>query len=402
MQQALAQATNNRLYQAKLQRIEVLKGRLEQAGKRPNPELESKIDAVPAGGDHVISVLLTQKWERGNKRDLRRQIADAELQQGVLEAEDYLRSLNAQIRIAYIDMLRIQKESSLHTTHAERINRMVRLDEVRVREGEIASLNLRHLLAEAARVSIEVAALESRRKVTLYQLNGLLGAAPETDYALRDEEPAATPLPTMEQAVAFALKNRPDLKGLRTALQQAEYQVSMEEAVTRRDWSVGLGYLHERAAIDAADIVPRGLIRSITDSNHLLQVMVAIPLPLLDNNSGNLSAALAEKKAREVELAHAENKVRTEIAVTLQTYRQNQGLRDLYGKTLIPNLEDDLRREEAAYELAATSLGDWLRDQLYLAESMVQSVEIDFGLRRAVIELEMLMGGSVQQALQSP
>ena len=88
LQEALAQAHNNQLYQARLAQIEVLKGRSEQAGKKPNPRLESELESAVISKDredYVVSVLFSNTWERGGPRELRQQIAQAELEQAALK-----------------------------------------------------------------------------------------------------------------------------------------------------------------------------------------------------------------------------------------------------------------------------------------------------------------------------
>ena len=93
LQEALAQAQNNQLYQARLEQIEVLRGRLEQSGKKLNPRLETELESAVISRhreDYVVSVLFSNTWERGGPRELRQQIAQTELEQAALEAEHHL------------------------------------------------------------------------------------------------------------------------------------------------------------------------------------------------------------------------------------------------------------------------------------------------------------------------
>ena len=151
LQEALAQAPNNQLYQARLAQIEVLQGRSEQAGKKPNPRLESELESAVISKDredYVVSVLFSNTWERGGPRELRQQIAQAELEQAALKAEHHLRTLTSEIRLVYLDLLRLQRRVALLEGHSEKVNQLLQFDQVRVREGEIPSLNPEYLLAE--------------------------------------------------------------------------------------------------------------------------------------------------------------------------------------------------------------------------------------------------------------
>ncbi|MCH6569445.1 MAG: hypothetical protein IH794_05025, partial [Acidobacteria bacterium] len=58
LQEALAQAQNNQLYQARLEQIEVLKAGQQQAEKRPNPRLETEFETGVFTGnpdDNLVS-----------------------------------------------------------------------------------------------------------------------------------------------------------------------------------------------------------------------------------------------------------------------------------------------------------------------------------------------------------
>ncbi len=179
LQEALAQARNNQLYQARLEQIEVLKGRSEQAGKKPNPRLESELESAVISKereDYVVSVLFSNTWERGGPRELRQQIAQAELEQAALEAEHHLRTLTSEIRLVYLELMRLQKRVALLEGHSEKVNQLLQFDQVRVREGEIPSLNPEYLLAEVTVHAARIGQLETQRRLARYRLNVLMGA----------------------------------------------------------------------------------------------------------------------------------------------------------------------------------------------------------------------------------
>ncbi|MBI4454952.1 MAG: TolC family protein [Acidobacteria bacterium] len=399
LQQALEQAPNNSFYQALLQRAEALKGKLQQAGKRPNPELESETDSNSDGTDHLVSVVLLQKWERGGKRGLRQQIAQADLEEAELAAEDYLRVLNAEIRTAYLDLLRIEQRGKLHDTHIEKINTLIKLDEARVREGEIPNLNLDYLRVHLARRTIR--RQSNQHKLTLYRLNTAIGAPLETEYVLQDNGEGKIPLPPAGQAINFALKNRPDLKKLRAAVERAQYEINMQNAVRKRDWNVALGYHRIRSTISRDDIVPTGLLQTIKDTSDLMELRLAIPIPLWDDNSGNISAALTTKKATQSELAQAEVAVRAAVLTAYQQYELAQRTDQLYHESFLPKVEETLGRLETAYQLTGEGLRDWISDQGELLDSALLRVETDFEMRKAVVELEKQIGGSLPQMMQT-
>jgi cobalt-zinc-cadmium efflux system outer membrane protein len=403
LQEALAQAQNNQLYQARLEQIEVLKARVQQAEKRPNPRLETEFETGAIAGDpddHLISLVFANTWERGGARGLRQQIAQAEVQQATLDAEDYMRVLTSEIRLAYLELLQLQKQVSLLEIHSGRINKVFQFDQVRVREGEIPSLNPEYLSTELAGLEIQKGEFENQLWLARYRLNVLLGAPAETEHMAVEEDTLESALPAVDQVLSFALKNRADLRKMRGTIEQADLQFSMEEAEAARDWEWGVGYHRIGGTLKSDDFVPQGIIESAGSAANLLELRLTIPLPLWDNNSGNLAAALATKKVRERELAHAEFLVRSEVLSAYQEYQLNQKGVQLYRETLVPKLQETLQRLEAAYQLTGEDVLDWLEIQRSFLGAALQGLEADFQVRASVVKLEQAVGGSLEEVMQ--
>ncbi len=404
LEEALAQARNNPLYQARLEQIEVLKGKLQQAGKRPNPELDTEFETGAISGDnddYLLSLVFVQTWERGGKRGLRQQIAQAELQQATLDGEDYMRVLTSEIRLVYLELLHLQRQVSLLEIHSERVSKLLQLDQVRAREGEIPSLNPDYLSTELTALETQQEEVETQLWLARYRLNTLLGAATETELVVVDEGTQQAVLPAKDQVLRFALKNRADLRKTRSAIGQADLQISMEKAVARRDWDLGLGYHRISDGLSSEDFLPQGIIESASSTANLLELHLTIPLPLWDDNSGNLSAALAAKKVTERALAHAESLVRSEVLSAYQKHQFNQRKSALYRQTLMPKLQETLKRLEAAYRLTGESVTDWLDIQRDFMEAALQGLEADFQVSASVVKLEQAVGGSLEEVTQA-
>ncbi len=401
--EAVNSAVNNPMYQAQVQLIEVLRGRVLQAGKRPNPNLETEIETakpLEGSGEHFISIVLSQKWERGGKRSIREQVAQAQLEQAVLGVEDYMRTLKSEVQLAYLALLRLERRLSLSETHLDRVDKLIKFDELRVREGEIPVLNPQHLISERTRLAVHRNEMDSEYKLVQYRLNTLIGADPTTEYFLIDEELPEMPVPAAGQLVNFALKNRPDLKKARLTVEEAQFQIEMEGAAAKRDWDLGVGYHRIHSEVSGDDFIPRGLIQSVTSTAHLLEFNITIPLPVWDNNSGNLAAAIEDKKLKELELTNAEAMVRREVLASYEQYQLSQRVSETYREHLVPMTEEQLRRIEGGYRLTGEAVTEWLESFQELTEATFQNVEADFQVKKFVLILERELGGSLQQVLQ--
>ena len=405
LEEALDQAQNNLAYQAQLAQIQVLEAQLQQADRRPNPNFEAEYETGALAGDgddYLLSLLFVQTWERGDKRQLRRQIAQVQLEQAVLEAENSLRVLTSEIRLAYLELLWPQKQRSLIESHSERIDNLLQLDLVRVEQGEIPAMNTAQLQTELTTLDALKGQLETERWRTQYRFNVLIGSPAEAEYVAVEEDTEAFPLPDLTLAMSFALSRRPDLRAMRASVSQADLEVSMEQAVAKRDWKIGVGYHRIVGGLDAEDFVPQGILQSASSVDNLLHLTLSVPLPLWDDNSGNVAAAAASKRVRERQLAQAESLVKSQVLSAYQDYGLNQRTRELYQKGLVPRLEENWQRLEAAYQLTGEGLGQWIGIEQDVLDAALQGLEADFQVRQSVIELEAAVGASLAEVTQGP
>ncbi|MEE8348071.1 MAG: TolC family protein, partial [Acidobacteriota bacterium] len=398
IEEALGQSRNNAAYQAQLEQIQVLEAQMQQSKKRPNPSFEAEYETGALSGDgddYLLSLLLVQTWERGGKRELRQEIARTQLEQAVLEAENALRVLTSEIRLTFLELLWSQKRVSLIEAQRERINGLLQLDLVRVEQGEIPTLNASQIQTELTTLDALKAQLETERWKTQYQFNLLIGSPADAEYTAVEGDMESIPLPDVTRALSFALSHRPDLQTLRAAVSQADLEVRLEQAATKKDWDIGVGYHRIVGGLDQEDFVPQGLIESASSVDNLLHLTLSVPLPLWDDNSGNVAAAAATKRVRERLLAQAESLITGQVLSAYQAHRLNQRTRELYQTELIPRLEENQQRLEAAYQLTGENLEGWIGiQQDYLAAAQ-QELEADFQVSQAVIELEAAVGGSL-------
>ena len=401
LEEALERAPNNLTYQAQLEQIRVLEAQLQQAGKRPNPALDTESSLVSADS-YELSLMVSQTWERGGKRQLRRQIAQAQLEQAILESENSLRVLVSEIRTAYLQLLWAQKQLSLVESYSKRINALLQLDLVRVEQGEIPALHTAQLQIEIIKLDAVKGQVETERWKAQSELNILIGSQAEAEYIAVEESVDALQIPDASRVLRFALSNRPDLKAIRVGVDQADLEVRMEEAVSKRDWELGTGYSYGRATLDDSAFSPLGIIESASAADHSFNLMLTIPLPFWDNNSGNVAAAKASRTLRERQLAQIESLVRSQVISAYRDYSLNQATVELYQKKLVPKLEENLKQWDMAYQLT----GEGLENVLGLIESAMEAeleeLEADFKTNQSLIALERAVGGRLQEVAKGP
>src|SRR5215213_3611181 len=168
-----ALASNGDLAAARLN-VARARGRLRQAGLRPNPTLDFEQTSerlTGAGTDRATSIGVAVPIELGGKRGRRMDLAQAELEAAEADVADRERRLAAEVGTLYSDALSALRE--LETT--EGINNIdleiARFVQIRVNEGDTSPLELNLIKVEVDRLRACRALIEGRLQSTLIKLD---------------------------------------------------------------------------------------------------------------------------------------------------------------------------------------------------------------------------------------
>ncbi len=281
-------------------RIAAAEAGIEQAETKPNPsimfELENFAGSGPVGAfDTSVSTLsYTQRVERGNKRAARTSLARAGLQAAQLEKQIHALDLFESVEIAWIEAVAAESDIALNEERLAAAQRLQAETERRVQAA-----------LEPAYAGARVGALLAETEITLARARSNAETAKATLAAYWDG-PANFPLEPSwlnrrEAGAEISLvENSADLALFQAERQSAGARVGLEEARAVQDPTFAGGLRHFAMGNDVA-----------------LVASVAIPLPFNDDNSGNISRALAERSAADREYAAQRRNLQREMA-TLQ------------------------------------------------------------------------------------
>lgn len=398
LERALAQVLNQPTYLAMEQRVESLRSKAPQADRRPNPVVETEIgtaSVLEGTSDHVVSLTVLQAWERGGKRRLRRELAEAELEQAEWDLQAHRLDLQSTVQTIYIQILEAKAKQKILDTQLSRWKDLLVYEDLRLQQGEIPPLNPAYLKAEVKRLELRDEQLNAEARMARIKLNALIGLDVETDLVLQSSEPDYA-LPPLERVLAFAERRHPRLQAARSRLEQSQLQIDLERSRSKPDWQVGVGYHRIQSRLGAADFRPLGLIASARDASNLLEFRLDIPLPLWDDNSGNLAGAIAAGKAVEHELASVRARLKEEVVNAYRDVELNLKLLGDYDE-LVEGLRDISRREEEAYRLTGEDVLELIASRRQLLETSLARVSSAFAARLSLVRLEQESGGKISE-----
>ena len=336
VQRALAQ---NRDLAAAALGAEAARGRVEQAGLRPNPALEAgaQTDLLTGNnGARKFDLGLTQAIPLGNR--LREAQAVARVGIGAASAAlaDRRRLLAGEVTKIYVDLLALDQEVALRDRLIRANSRLVELARSRAKVGEVSVVEVNAAALEQAKLEQERTNLVAERTTRLQDLKPLLGAAPEEDLAVAGDLPGLTQALGANADGEKSTWSRPDLRVASLAIEQIEAEQRLAQVESKGDVTVGATYGYDRGAGGGAD--------------HLLGAKISIPLPVRNKNQGRLRELRAERTRAQREAEALEFKVASEVAKARQRAEQSRKILEGYRAMVLPLGEASERALAEAYQ----------------------------------------------------
>ncbi|MBI5767807.1 MAG: TolC family protein [Verrucomicrobia bacterium] len=382
VQHALAQ---NRDLAAAALGAEAARGRVEQAGLRPNPALEAgaQTDLLTGNnGARKFDLGLTQAIPLGNR--LREAQAVARVGIGAASAAlaDRRRLLAGEITKIYVDLFALDQEIALRDRLIKANSRLVELARSKATIGEVSAVEVNAAALEQVKLEQERTNLAAERTTRLQDLKPLLGTPPEEDLAVAGDLPGLTQALGTNADGEKSTWNRPDLRLAALAVEQVEAEQRLAQVESKGDLTVGATYGYDRSAGGGAD--------------HVLGAKISIPLPVRNKNQGRLREFRAERTRAQREAAALEFRVASEVGSARQRAEQARKILEGYRAVVLPLGEASERALAEAYQQGQLPLFQVIQgQQLRLAlESGVLAASSAYA--KALADLQTATGRNPQ------
>jgi cobalt-zinc-cadmium efflux system outer membrane protein len=372
------------------QTLEIAKGRLLQAGLRPNPSIgvEQTTDYLTGrSGEGNTGVGVTQVFELGGKRSKRVAVAQLEYDRAVADVRALERQIAAEIRSAYAQALAAARQLDI----AERLialdQELARVTEARLKEGDVAPLDLNLVRVEVDRLHAQ--SVQSRADLTaqLVTLQTLAGFEPTEPLTLA---PALERPPSLELTVAaateIALRERADLQAARIAEELGDARISLAESQRTPNLAASVRYSRSRSVFDNT---PIGVLN---DVDHLLTAGLSIEIPLRNRNQGEIAAAVGERTQAKYRREFVEAIVKRDVALALNRYTAAAQSLAIYGGQVLPRAEENLKTIRAAYGFGEMPVMEVIAEQRRLVENQTQYNAALRDYYTSLAELERALG----------
>jgi cobalt-zinc-cadmium efflux system outer membrane protein len=372
--------------------LEAARGRVTQAGLRPNPMLDLGGQKA-LGPDNNLMVGITLPLDLNGRKEGRVAVAASEVAAKRALVADRERRLRAEVRMKAGEWFAARRNLAFTDELLQANRAALALVEARARAGAAPPLEASLLLVEVNRLDASRRVLEGRAEVVALQLRALVGLPPEAPLALRGD--LVPPPMTLDRGLAAsrALALRPDLEMARLEIAVARARLQKEEAEGRWDASVSLGYQRQDFGYPLSGLTSTGATRPIQDVFHYIGAGITVTLPVRNRNQGNVAAATAEREAAERRLEFAGLVVRQEVATAFTQYEAATKALELYARGVRAIAQQNLRTVRQSYQLGRIPLLEVIAEQRRLIEIETGYTDALKQVYEAVVEIERAVGG---------
>jgi outer membrane protein, heavy metal efflux system len=384
--------TDNPELRAARAEVDAARGRLLQAGLRPNPMLDLSAQQNVTGPDNNMTLGVTLPLDLNRRKAGRVGVAERELEMKSAQVADRERGLRADVRMKAGEVLAAQRNLRITQDLLDVNHQALGLVRERVRRGAAPSLEENLERVEVNRLDASRQLLESRVDVPTLQLKALVGLGPDAPLAIQGD---LRPLPLeldREEGLRRALVARPDLLATRAEVEMARATIRKEQAEGRWDASVNVGYMRQNMGFDLNGLTERGENRPITDIFHFVGGGVTIMLPVRNRNQGNIAAAFAETQAAERRADFTMLTVRQEIAAAFIQHEAAQRALKIYTQGVRELARQNLEVMRKAYALGRTSLLDVVTEQRRYIDIEMGYTDALKQVYDAMIDIERAVG----------
>ena len=360
---------------------------------RPNPVMSLSADHQDflgtgfshqnGAGPQEFSLRIDVPMERGGKRQFRIETATYAKEAAEVQILDAVRKLTLDVALACIDLLQAKANLALAKDNFQKLEEVVRLNEVKMKDGSIAPIELTRSQVAMMQYRGNVKRADLELATAKTKLQNLLGRTISSETLDIQGElkvplrPAGLQLAALEEQ---AFTTRPDLQALERNQARSQADLKLQLAQAKVDYIWGLEYRRQQGVNGMGDT---------------LGLFLSVPLPLFNRNEGEIARVTAEHEQLSRQVQALKAQIQTEVNVAWQEFQTSRDLVESIEREMLNPAEQARDTVAYTYRAGASSLVEFLDAQRAFNETIQSYYEAEANYRRAVIKLNAAVGREV-------
>jgi outer membrane protein TolC len=292
------------------------------------------------------------------------------------DAEEQLRMLRAQVRMAYYDLAYADRALAVMRETQSLLRQFQEVSTTMYAVGTAVQQDVLSAQVEVARMTEEIARMEQERLAAAARLNTLLGRPTVTPFSVLELAEPTRELPPADTLVAWALAGRPALRAGAERVAAAEASLGAARRELYPDFQIGVQYQQRPQFPD------------------MMSVMVGVNLPIF---AGSKQLAMRRQMAAmwdmsQAELRSLQNETSARIIETRARAVRDRNLATLYRTSIIPQARAAVHASVASYRVGRLAFMQLIDNQMTVNRYETESYRLTADYQQAVGELEALVG----------
>jgi cobalt-zinc-cadmium efflux system outer membrane protein len=335
--------TNNPEIIASLKEIDVVDGRILQAGRLQNAEISFEVNEIPPGDDFgeagEIDLNFSQSFEFFGKRSTR--IESAELQKKIAELnyERIRKLITAQVKkVYYSGLLSYQIVESIRS-NINLLNDFLSQVTDRYQAGTSSYLDVIRAKVEILKLKNELFdAMRNYQQVT-GKLILILGKNAGTEYALSDTLNFQSPNLNRDTFISFYSSQSYYLRITEIQVEQNKSSLSLAEKNSLPDFNFGLALQNRQSTIENG-----------FDQRLGFNIAMSLPMFYSSGVEGDIQEAEANLFISDIRLEYAKARVSQSIRTAFSNLTFAEEQLKLFDTALLSEIEGEMRAGITAYQ----------------------------------------------------
>jgi cobalt-zinc-cadmium efflux system outer membrane protein len=349
---------------------------LETSRAYPNPDIE-----IGTGNSHLLppasqdgrnsALVLSQPLEFPSLRNSRQRGAQAGVASGSAMLDDARINLHAQVKLAFLEILRRQEEAKLAAENLALLVQIRNRVKLKVEVGEspryeLVKSDAESLAAENTAQTSEIKVVQAKDK-----LRALLGISLIEQFELSPFTGASAGLPTLDQLRTDLLLNHPLIKTAAAEVERAEAKVEQERSLR----------------------IPQPTLKWSAETHpdvNLWRISVAMPLPLWNQRAGPVGEALANLARIQADQDRIRLGLLGELDQAYGRYQIASRQMNVFETGLMHDAEAALKVAESAFRYGERGILDYLDAQRVYRSTRMDYVNARYEFQFALVDIERL------------
>ena len=349
-----------------------------QVGLRANPSVGYQATQLADQGTDQHTAFIEQEFVTGGKLALNRRVQNEAVQAQLHELETQRMRILSDIRSKFYEALAAQKRIELIHDFQSVVDKGFELAELRKAALEGSQIDVLQAKVQKNEIDLAYRQAQIAFEAAWKELAALAGVANLAPARLTGELPISQETLDWSSVSSTILNSSPEL-------QAAQARVRQARALLER---------HGVQAIPNLTMQMAAGVDQGTDSG-LINIQLGAPIPVFNQNQGNIAAARAEYCRALMEVQRIENSIAARLASVSQSYQSAAIAVTKYSQEILPNADESMTLAEVAYKAGETNFVQVLIARRTYFDATLQFIAAQSELAQASARVDgfVLTGG---------